>query len=262
MKGRTRRSDDRQIIPGARAHAAIVLAGIVTLGAERALALEEPPGEWDALKACEQKVCKMILEKKPIGDDLGCKVTKTWASSTIKGGESKKVKWGFGDARCSTSLNLSRADVIAALVEAEHTISVSNQTVRCEVEREGELEPVTAKASPRLEFKSGRADKVWINLEELDGPDDIKGTIWAAAKLEDTFGIFHKNMIKQINKFIYKKCNESYGPGAAARAEREERRAKAKKAREAKAAAAASAAAKASGAPEKAATEKKEAEKK
>lgn len=214
-----------------------LLACLAALG-QPALALEEPAGELEALKACEKDICTMILEKKPAGQDLACKLTKTWASETIKGGESQSVKWGFGDARCTTSVKLSRADVHAALTRPSHTIIVPNQTVRCEVERSGELKPLTAKASPRLEFRKGRAEKVWINLKEIEGPVDIKGTVWTAASLEDSIGIFHKSMIKQINKFMHKKCAENYGPGAAAaKAAKEQRRARAAAAK-AKAAAA------------------------
>lgn len=200
-------------------------------GAAPSLALEEPAGEYEALKACEKRICAMILEKKPVGDDLTCKLSKTWAKDTIKGGESKTVKWGFGDARCVTKVKLSRGDIVAALTKPEHTINVDEQTVRCEIERGGELKPVTAKASPRMDFKKGQAEKVWINLKEIDGPTDIKGTIWTAASLEDSLGLFHGAMIKQINKFMHKKCAQEYGPGAERRALRKLRRQQAKEKR-------------------------------
>ncbi len=211
---------------------------MVVLGALPSRALEEPPGEWPQLEACEKRLCTMILEKKPEGDDLTCSLSKTWASDTIKGGEKKSVKWGFGDARCTTAIKLGHADILNALTKPTHTISVSKQAVKCEVEREGELKPLKAVASPRIDFKNGKADKIWINLEEVDGPTDVKGTIWTAAQLEDTLGIFHRNMVKQVNKFMTKKCWEKYGPGAAAYAAREAKKAKQKAAKEAKAKAA------------------------
>lgn len=225
---------------------AAALSFALSAGFYPVLALEVPAGEQAALDACEKRVCTMILKKETQGGDLTCDLTKTWAKETLKGGESTNVKWGFGDAQCKTSLELTRADVIAALTKSQHTIKVSQQAVSCSVEREGQMKPVTAVASPRLDFKNGKAEKVWINLEKLEGPADIKGTIWTTAQLEDTLGIFHKSMIKQINKFMYKKCSEKYGPGAAAYAAKEAARAKAKAAKEAKAkAAAASAEAKA-----------------
>jgi hypothetical protein len=85
--------------------------------------------------------------------------------------------------------------------------------VNCILERDGEIKPVKARLAPKLTFKDGKADKVWINLESIEGPDDVKSTIWTAAQLEDKLGIFHRPMIKSINKFLYRQCAKRYGPG-------------------------------------------------
>jgi hypothetical protein len=175
-----------------------------------ARALEPAANEAEAIKACEQRLCTMALGKKPTGEDLKCAVSKTWAKDTLKKGESKAVKWGFGDARCAVSLDLDRAEIIAALTKPEHTINVPSQTVKCMVEREGVAKPVTAKLAPKLQFKDGKAEKIWINLTDLDGPSTIKATVWTAANLEDTLGIFHKSMIKSVNKFLYQRCGQRY----------------------------------------------------
>lgn len=180
-------------------------------------ALEEPESEKPALKACEKRLCTMVLDKTPAGDDLACDVQKTWAKSTLKEGSSKGVSWGFGDARCNVDLKLERKDILAALTKAKHTVRVPPHQVNCVIEREGELKPVTARLAPKLTFKNGKADKVWINLESIEGPDDVKSTIWAAAKLEDTLGIFHRPMIKSINKFLHRQCAKNYGPDAEAK---------------------------------------------
>jgi hypothetical protein len=179
-----------------------------------AQALEEPPGEAAELKACEKRICTMILEKNPKGEDLKCDVQKTWAKSTLEGGEKKGVSWGFGDARCKADIKLERADIIGALTKPKHTIRIPAQEVHCVIEREGEIKPLVIKLAPKLTFKNGKADKVWINLENIEGPSDVKTTIWTAAKLEDSIGIFHRPMLKSIDKFVYKQCTKRYGPGA------------------------------------------------
>jgi len=181
-------------------------------------ALEEPPGELPALKACEKTLCGMVMDKNPAGGDFRCDAQKTWAKSSLEGGESKGVSWGFGDARCKADIKLSRADIIAALTKPKHTIRIPSQQVSCVLEREGELKPVAIKLAPKLTFKDGKADKVWINLENIDGPADVKSTIWTAAKLEDSIGIFHRPMIKSINKFLFKQCPKRYGAAAVAAA--------------------------------------------
>lgn len=208
---------------------AMLAAALVSLAAVPALALEAGPDETERLKACEKSLCAMILDKEPKGGNLACDVQKTWAKSTLDEGKSQGASWGFGDARCNVDLKLDRKDVIAALTQPKHTIRVPAHDVSCVVDRQGELRPVTARLAPKLRFKDGKADKVWINLESIDGPADVKSTIWTAAKLEDTLGIFHRPMIKQINRFVHRQCERRYGATAQAVA------AKAKKAAEAKA---------------------------
>jgi hypothetical protein len=190
---------------------ALMLAAISTaVSPLPALALEELPGEKQALRTCEKDVCSMILLKKKSKGSLSCKLTKTWAESSIKKGGKSKFSWGFGDARCSTEVSLPRRHIHAALTRPKHTVMLNRQEVRCTVERSGEPQKVRAVLSPKLKFRNGRAHKVWINLKELEGPNDIKGTVWTTAHLEDTLGIFHKAMIKGINKFMHRKCAKKY----------------------------------------------------
>jgi len=177
-------------------------------------ALEEAPGEMAKIKGCEKDLCTMVLGRQPKGSDLKCNLSKTWASSSLNGGKSKGISWIFGDARCSTTLSLTRADIVGALTKPKYTIKVPQQMVNCVVERSGETKPVKIKATPKLTFKGGRADKVWLNVKEIDGPEDVKGTVWTAASLEDTLGIFHRPMIKEINKLLYTQCPKRYGPNA------------------------------------------------
>src|SRR5262245_5393036 len=105
-------------------------------GTRAAHALDEPDDEMDRLKVCEKRACTMILGKPTTGDDLKCDVQKTWAKSSLKGGESKGVSWGFGDARCTANIKLSRADIVGALTQPKYTIKVPRHTVNCVVERD------------------------------------------------------------------------------------------------------------------------------
>ncbi len=199
--------------PGESRLLTVLAAGCFALAAALpARALEEPPGEMPALKACEKRLCAMVLGKEPVGSDLACDVQKTWAKSSLEGGKSKGVSWSFGDARCSVDLRLERKDIVAALTKPKHTVRVPAHEVNCILERDGEIKPIKARLAPKLTFKDGKADKVWINLESIEGPDDVKSTIWTAAQLEDKLGIFHRPMIKSINKFLTRQCAKHYGP--------------------------------------------------
>ncbi len=193
-----------------------VLAGLLAaaLLAGPARALELQKGEWGTIKRCEKSVCDIILKKEPKGNNPDCNIVKTWSKSTIKQGESSAVSWGFGDTRCQANLQVDRAQMIAALTQPKYTLRVPTQTVKCVIEQDGELKPITAKAAPKLKFKDGKADKIWINLEKIEGPENVTGTISTIAAMEDKLGIFHGSLIKSVNKFIHKRCAQKYGPNA------------------------------------------------
>jgi hypothetical protein len=152
----------------------------------------------------------MLLQKNPKGADLTCALTKTWAKSTIKSAEARTVKWSFGDARCSVQVKMPRQTLVSAMTDKEFKLFVTPHTAHCVVERNGKAEPVTATVAPKIVFKDGKAEKVWINLVDIKGPSDIADTLRFVARLEDTTGIFHRSMIKSINRFIYKHCPEKY----------------------------------------------------
>ena len=130
-----------------------VATGPPTANLACAEAMAVPADEKPKLKACEQRLCTMILKKEPVGEDLACSLSKTWASETLKGGQSKAVRWGFGDARCKINLSLARSEVVAALTQPEYTLDIPTQAVKCEVDRNGEIKPVTATLAPQTRFQ-------------------------------------------------------------------------------------------------------------
>jgi hypothetical protein len=175
-----------------------------------AAALEEQRGEMAAIKACDQRLCAILMQKNPSGEDLKCTLTKTWAKSTIKEAESRRLTWGFGDARCSVEINLSRAQVVSALTSERQKLFVPPHTANCVVEQDGKLEKVTAVVAPKIVFKDGKADKVWVNLSSVEGPAGIRATLQTAAQLADSLGLFHRQMIKAINRHIERHCPNTY----------------------------------------------------
>ena len=183
-----------------------------------AQALDEQSGEAKAIDACEKQLCTMLLTKSPAGGDLKCQLTKTWQQSTIKEAESTAVKWGYGDARCSVDLNITRAAIVSAMTAEKFTYEVPAHTANCLVENEGEASKVTVRLAPKIVFKNGKAEKVWINLKNVDGPVSVKATIWTVARLEDSIGIFHRQMIKSMNKFVERSCAKKYPQLASAAA--------------------------------------------
>ncbi len=193
----------------------VMLAGLLACAAAApAVALKPEKGEETSLKTCEESVCRIILGKEAKGKDPQCDITKTWSKETIKKGESSAVSWAFGDTRCRANLKVDRGAIVAALTRDKFTLRSEPQTVKCVVEQDGKLHDLTAVAKPKLKFRNGKADKVWINLETIEGPENVAGTIRTIAAMEDKLGIFHGALIKSVNKFIHKRCAKKYGPDA------------------------------------------------
>lgn len=189
--------------------AAVLLGGvaIALLGPPPTQALERPANEREVLKACEKRLCEIIVKKEPAGDDLVCPLSKTWARSSIKGGvEKRSLSWAFGDARCSVDLNARRDVILGAVTKPEHALELAPHTVSCEIEREGEITPINVTLAPKVSFRNGKAEKAWLNVSSIEAPAVLKGAIWTAAQIEDNFGLFHSDMISEINEFIAEKC--------------------------------------------------------
>jgi hypothetical protein len=192
--------------------------GLAALGcvfhAPPARALDEGPGEAKAIDACDKRLCTILQQKNPSGDDLKCALTKTWSKSSLKG--DKSVGWGFGDARCTVQIDISRARIVSTVTDKETKFAVPAHTAHCIVEQDGELKTVKATLAPKIVFKGGKAEKVWINLLHVEGPAAIKATMTTAAQLNDTIGLFHRAMLKAVNGYIHKHCPKTYPLATAA----------------------------------------------
>jgi hypothetical protein len=185
----------------------VATAAILGLSASAALGLEEPKGEQEALKACERRLCHLVTTRKPAIGDFTCRLSKTWAKATLKEGSSTgNVSWGFGDARCTVDIKLARATIVSALSDHKATLEFPDHAVSCIIEREDGPTNVTAVLAPKAKLEGGRVKKVWVNLKKVEGPGIIKSLAITVAKLEDKIGIFHRPLVKSINKLLHEKC--------------------------------------------------------
>lgn len=190
-----------------RASAALALAlAICGIAAVNTSALEEGKEEKEQLESCERDLCT-ILVKREAGGDLQCSMQKTWAGSKIKQGvEEKKLTWSLGDVRCGVKLEVKRQELLDALIKPQFDLKVPPHAIRCDVEREKEVVPISVTMTPRIQFKDGKATKVWLGIGEIQAPAVVKGAIWTAAQLEDTFGVVHSDLLKEVNRFMYERC--------------------------------------------------------
>ena len=180
------------------------------LSAAPSRALEPVPGEAKALEDCDRRLCTILLKKDVKGDDLKCDLTKTWARSTIKGADSPGLTWGFGDARCVVHLHITRVLLVTALTAKAYKLWVPAHTAECVVDQSGEMKTIKATLAPKIEFKDGRVEKIWINLQGMEGTSSITGLLSAGATLIDSTGLFHSQMVKEANKYIYAQCPRNY----------------------------------------------------
>ncbi|MEO8652444.1 MAG: hypothetical protein ABI391_09080 [Hyphomicrobiaceae bacterium] len=191
-----------------RSCAALALVQVLGVAAfaAGAAAIEPRADEKEKIKACEKSLCSLIVAKKPVTGDLQCSLSKAWSQKTMKEGSAKKLRWGFGAAKCELDLLVPRQIIIGALSADEIKVTLPDHTVNCEVEREGSIDKARITLAPIIEFKHGRAKKIWVNVIEIKAPGMIKGVVWSAAQLQDSVGIFHHRMIKSVNKFIAEQC--------------------------------------------------------
>lgn len=194
----------RSWIGAARLAAALVLPFAFAVGAS---ALEEAKDEKAQLEACEKDLCTLLVKREAAGSNLQCNIQKTWASKKIKAGvEEKKLSWSLGDLRCGVKFDASRQDVVDALTKPTYELKLATHAVKCDVEREKEVLNISVNLAPRIQFKDGKAVKAWLGVGEIQAPTVVKGAIWSAAQLEDTFGVVHGDLIKEINRFVYERC--------------------------------------------------------
>jgi hypothetical protein len=181
-----------------------------SLGAVQAL--EPQSGEKQAILECERRLCTMLQQKSSGGGDLKCELSKTWVRSVIKDAEQSTLKWGFGDARCSVRIAISRALITAAMTAhgEDYKLWIPPHTANCLVELDGAPRTVKATLAPKMLLRDGRVEKIWVNLTDLDGPPAIKATLWTAAKLADNVGLFQWPMLKSVNRFIATTCPRKY----------------------------------------------------
>jgi len=186
----------------------IVRGVIIPLGLSMAVAgtaFAEDEAEKAKLAQCAKDICAIVVSKDASGPDVTCDVTKTWDKDEIqKGAEQKKLSWGQGSAKCTAKLSLKRADIVDSLTKPDHLLKVEKQAVSCEI---GESKyPISATLAPELKFKESAVTNAALHINDIQGATLIKGAVWTAATLEQNFGLFEKDLVREINRFVTKGC--------------------------------------------------------
>ena len=176
---------------------------------DSALTAEEK-AEKEARKSCKVDICAAFRAKKIEGPDIACNVTKSWRKEQLGKLVGKlKVSWPYGSVRCTSGVNMKRADLIKAMTDDKIEMQLDKHSVACVVEREKEASTdIKFDFSPKVTFEKGKATKAKINWGKIEAPALIKSALWTATAADNTVNLMSSTLVEDINDFIDKKCDE------------------------------------------------------
>jgi hypothetical protein len=88
--------------------------------------------ESEARQACKAKICEIARTKSAQGDNVACKVLKTWPAIDLQEKILKgKLDWPWGNAQCEANLILDRALIAAAMSQPKYDAKIGRHNVQC-----------------------------------------------------------------------------------------------------------------------------------
>ena len=167
--------------------------------------------EKAARRVCKVKICGILRGRSSDGD-VACDIVKTWHEDDVREMmENSRLKWPWGNARCQTKLNIKRDELAKAVSEAKHEVVMDKHDIACVLDRKTEKKEtynVTFSLAPKVTFEKGKATKASLNWGNITAPTLAKGVIWSATKLDNTFNVLQKHIVKMTNEFLTRKCDE------------------------------------------------------
>ena len=115
--------------------------------------------ESQARQACKAKICEIARSKTAQGDNVACKVLKTWPAVDLKERILKdKLDWPWGNAQCEASLVLDRSLLIAAVSQPKYEAKIGKHEVECRLAAKDGKDTQTIKFSidPVVTFENGK----------------------------------------------------------------------------------------------------------
>lgn len=170
----------------------------------------EEKAEKEARKACKIQICAAFRNKKPDGGDINCNVVKSWRKAQLTKLVAKlRVTWPYGPVRCTTNVNIKRADLIKAITVDKAEAQLNKHAVSCIVDREKEVATeLKFDFSPKVTFEKGKATAAKMKWGKIEAPTLIKTALWTATAADNTVNILSSTLVEDINNFVDKKCDE------------------------------------------------------
>ncbi len=170
----------------------------------------EEKAEKEARKACKADICSAFRAKQAAGADIACTVVKSWRKEQLGKLVGKmKVSWPYEGVRCTSAVNLKRADLDKAMSSDKIEVQLDKHSVACTVNRakDGPTE-IKFEFSPKVTFEKGKATKAKINWGKIEAPALVKSALWTATAADNTINMLSGTLVEDINDFIGKKCDE------------------------------------------------------
>jgi hypothetical protein len=171
---------------------------------------EEEKKDRAGRRACAMAVCATLHDRKPAEGPIACTLKKTWRKEVMTKILARgKVSWPWGDTRCGSEVKLDRALLIRAMLEPEFEAQFDTYNVRCQIENAKDKYDVSVALRPKVTFKQGRATKASLNWGKIEAPALAKTALWSITAADNTFGLFQRMAVDDINDFIGTKCMEA-----------------------------------------------------
>jgi len=181
--------------------------GLWAIGAAAQAQTSPPLTDEEKLRQCDRDICGVITSRSADGAPLKCDLAQTWSKEDIaKAVKKGKLSWTFGDARCTTKFEFSRALFAAPFKEKSYKLKLPAHPVACEIDNSGSRHELRAKMAPVIEFEDGKAKAVSLGVSDIDGTAVVRNVVWAAWKFENTFGYFQADFVKGVNEYITDHC--------------------------------------------------------
>lgn len=162
-------------------------------------------------KACKVKMCDALRNRKAEGEDIQCHIIKTLTHQDMQELVSKgKVSWPWGKVYCETNLKVGRQQLASALQDGKQQVNLDTHRISCTIEKKSG-EPghkIQVSIAPNITFENGTAVDAKVSWGMIEAPALAKGVIWPIAKLDNQFNFLKSNMLKTVNAFTTKKCDE------------------------------------------------------
>src|SRR5262249_9225797 len=160
---------------------------------------------------CKVKICDTARNKIADGEDIACKVVKTWTAPELKQKILKgRFDWPFGNVQCAGEVKLARKPLSKVLAGGEVEAKLEKHSVSCTLDQKDGKDKYSISFSiqPVIKFKDGKAIKASINWSDIQGSAVAKGALWPTATLDNYTGVFEGLAVESVNDYFGPHCDE------------------------------------------------------